>query len=148
MLFNEKKLKVKPFHIVRKVYLKALKSIIFLSSNNLKRKSQEFFYQGIKAFYNQNYEIVKKKLLDSIQLFRDDFIYYWNLAKVLVKLNLKSNALKIYRRTLRLLRISRVKNKKVIKKDIDLEINWLKKAKDPSPNFNPILNLDKYYSIN
>ncbi len=121
---------------------------LFFSQAMIKRKSEEFFYQGIKAFYDQNYEITKRKLLESIQLFRDDFIYYWNLAKLLVKLNLKSNALKIYRRTLRLLRISRVKNKKVIKKDIDLEMIWLKKAKEPSPNFNPIINLDKYYSIN
>jgi len=126
---------------------KLLKSFFF-SQTMLKRKSLEYFYQGIKAVYNQNYEIARRKLLDSIHIFRDDFIYYWNLAKVLVKLNLKSNALKIYKKTLRLLRISRVKNKKLIKKDIDIEISWLKKSKEPLPNFNPIITLDKYYSVN
>lgn len=122
--------------------------LFFFSSTMIQRKSQEFFYQGIKEFYNQNYEIAKEKLLNSIQLFRDDLIYYWNLSKVFVKLNLKSNALKTYRRTLRLLRISKIKNKKMIKKDITSEISCVKKSTESLANFNPIITLDKYHSVN
>ena len=122
--------------------------LFFFSSAMIQRKSQEFFYQGIKEVYNQNYEIAKEKLLGSIQLFRDDLIYYWNLAKVFVKLNLRSNALKTYRRTLRLLRISKIKNKKMIKKDIASEISCVKKSTETLANFNPIITLDKYYSVN
>lgn len=120
----------------------------FFSQATIQRKSQEFFYQGIKEFYNQNYEIAKVKLLSSIQLFRDDLIYYWNLSKVFAKLNLKSNALKTYRRTLRLLRISKIKNKKMIKKDITSEISCVKKSTESLANFNPIITLDKYHSVN
>ncbi len=122
--------------------------LFFFSSAMIQRKSQVFFYQGIKEVYNQNYEIAKEKLLDSIQIFRDDLIYYWNLAKVFVKLNLRSDALKTYRRTLRLLRISNIKNKKMIKKDIASEISCVKKSTVPLANFNPIITLDKYYSVN
>ncbi len=122
--------------------------LFFFSSEMVQRKSQEYFYQGIKEFYNQNYDIAKEKLLSSIQLFRDDLTYYWNLAKVFVKLNLKSNALKTYRRTLRLLRISKIKNKKMIKKDITSEISCVKKSTESLANFNPIITLDKYYSVN
>ncbi|MCK4381139.1 MAG: hypothetical protein KAW51_08390 [Candidatus Lokiarchaeota archaeon] len=122
--------------------------LYFFSQATIQRKSEEFFYIGIKEFFNQNYKNAKLKLLDSIQIFRDDFIYYWNLAKVFVRLNLKSDAIKFYRRTLRLLRISDVKNKRAIKKDIDSEISWLKKSKGPIPDFNPIISLDIYHSIN
>ena len=82
----------------------------------IKRKSEDFFYQGIKEFYLGNYEISKKKLLTAIQLYRDDFLYYWNLAKVLIKLELKPLALKFYKRTLRLLKFSKIENKKNIRK--------------------------------
>ncbi|MFX0002025.1 MAG: hypothetical protein ACFE9C_01160 [Candidatus Hodarchaeota archaeon] len=122
--------------------------LFFFTFTLIQKKSQEYFYQGIKEFYKQNYEIAKGKFLESIQLFRDDFIYYWNLAKVLVKLNLKANALKIYKRTLRLLKISKIKNKKMIRKDITSEISYVKKPTKKLMNFNPILNLDKYHSIN
>ncbi|MFX0038029.1 MAG: methyltransferase domain-containing protein [Promethearchaeota archaeon] len=122
--------------------------LFFFSFTMIQRKSQDYFYQGIKEFYKQNYEIAKEKLLGSIQLFRDDFIYYWNLAKVLIKLNLKSDALKFYKRTLRLLKISKIKNKKTIRKDITSEISYIKKPTEKLVNFNPILNLDKYHSVN
>ena len=86
--------------------------------------------------------------LNSIQLFRDDFLYYWDLSKVFVRLNLKSYALKSYRRTLRLLRISKTKHKKKIRKDIDSEIRLVKKSKEQLPDFDPIISLDRYHSSN
>ena len=122
--------------------------LFFFSSNSIQRKSQEFFYKGIKEFYNQNYGNAKEKLQKSIQLFRDDFLYYWNLAKIFVKLNLKSKALKNYRRTLRLLNLSKVEKKKVIKKDITSEIKCVKNSTESSVHLNPIINLDKYFPIN
>jgi len=121
--------------------------LFFFSSNSIQRKSQEFFYQGIKEFYNQNYRIAKEKIQNSIQLFRDDFLYYWNLAKIFVKLNMKSSALKNYRRTLRLLNLSKIENKKKIKKDITSEIKYVKNSSESLANLNPIINLDKYFSI-
>lgn len=123
-------------------------NLFFFSSNIIQRKSQEFFYQGIKEFYNQNYGIAKEKIQNSIQLFRDDFLYYWNLAKIFVKLDLKSSALKNYRRTLRLLNLSKIENKKMIKKDINSEMKRVKNSTESLANLNPIINLDKYFSIN
>lgn len=120
--------------------------INIFSPMNIKRKSEDFFYQGIKQFYLDKYDISRKKLLTAIQLYRDDFLYFWNLAKVLIKLDLKAHALKFYRRTLRLLKISKVENKKKIRNDINQEIIWIKKGKEPSPNFKPISSLDNYLS--
>lgn len=116
----------------------------FFTPGIVHRKSQDFFFRGIKEFYNNNLEISKKKLLTSIRLFRNDFLYYWNFAKVLFRLDLKPQALKFYKRTLRLLRISEVKNKKKIKNDINLEINWIKKGKGDILNFKPVISIDKY----
>ncbi|MFW9895686.1 MAG: hypothetical protein ACFFD7_07770, partial [Candidatus Thorarchaeota archaeon] len=125
-----------------------MNKLFFFSTASIQRKSQELFYQGIKEFYNQNYEIAKEKIQSSIRIFRDDFIYYWNLARVCVKLNLKLYALKNYRRTLRLLKISKVKNREMIEKDIALEMSYVKKSNKISIVFNPIITLDKYHSIN
>jgi predicted SAM-dependent methyltransferase len=122
--------------------------LFFFSFAMIQKKSQKLFYQGIKEYFNQNFDIAQQKIHNSIQIFRDDFIYYWNLAKVFAKLDLKSNALKIYRRTLRLIRLSKVMNKKMIKKDITSEISYVKNSKGPLVNLKPIITLDKYLSRN
>ncbi|MFX1314431.1 MAG: hypothetical protein ACFE9T_01075 [Promethearchaeota archaeon] len=124
-----------------------IREINFFSQMSLKRKSEDFFYQGIKEFYLGNYEISKKKLLTAIQLYRDDFLYYWNLAKVLIKLELKPHALKFYKRTLRLLKLSKIKNKKNIRNDINQELILIKKGEEQTPNLKPVISLEEYLSI-
>ncbi len=117
----------------------------FYSSDILKRKSLDYFYLGIKEFYKKNYKNSLNKFLTAIKLYRDDFLYYWNLAKVLVKLDLKLQAKKYYRWTLRLVRISKIENKNYIKDDIKKEFKWIKKMKGEIPKFEPTISLEKFY---
>ena len=97
-----------------------------------------FFYLGIKIFYQKNYKKAHNMLLKSIQLYRDNFLFYWNLGKVLVKLNSNSQALKIYKKTLRLLRITNIQDKRKTKSAIKDERNWIRRRKGVVPEFEPI----------
>ncbi len=97
-----------------------------------------FFYLGIKIFYQKNYKKAHNMLLKSIQLYRDNFLFYWNLGKVLVKLNSNSQALKIYKKTLRLLRITNIQDKGEIKSAVKDELNWIRSKKGVIPEFEPI----------
>ena len=80
-------------------------------------------------------------LLKSIQLYRDNFLFYWNLGKVLVKLKSNSQALKIYKKALRLLRITNIRDKGKIKSVITDELNWIKRKKGVIPKFEPIISI-------
>jgi hypothetical protein len=118
----------------------------FFSPIILKRASLDFFYQGIKEFYQQDYLKSLIKLLDAIKLYRDDFLYYWNTAKVYVILNLKQKAIRFYRRTLKLVNITNLKNKVQIKKDIKAELETIRKSRLKLIEIQPVLSLDKYQS--
>ncbi|MFW9770716.1 MAG: hypothetical protein ACFFBY_02900 [Promethearchaeota archaeon] len=116
------------------------------SANIIKRTSLDFFYLGIKSFYNQDYKTALNKILIAIKIYRDNFLYYWNLAKILVNLNLKQKAIKYYKRTLKLLYLSKLANKSQIKDDIKKELNSIRKLKAKTLLLEPILTLDKYES--
>ncbi|UCC19796.1 MAG: hypothetical protein JSV62_00530 [Promethearchaeota archaeon] len=120
--------------------------ISFFSPNIIKRNSLEFFYMGIKDFYKENYKHSLSKFLTAIKLYRDDFLYYWNLAKTFVKLNLRQKAIRYYKRTLKFLNLTKVPNKIQIKKDIKLELNSIKKHQIKIPELKPVPSLDIYYS--
>ena len=116
------------------------------SPNIIRRQSLDIFYQGIKSSYKQDYENALNKFLTSIKLYRDNFLYYWNLAKVLVNLNLRQKAIRYYKRTLRLLNLTKLPNKSQIKEDVKFELNSIKKQKVKLLEMEPILSLDKYQS--
>ncbi|MHA2394620.1 MAG: hypothetical protein ACXAEX_22050 [Promethearchaeota archaeon] len=118
--------------------------INFFSPIILKRGSLDFFYKGIKKFHNQDYLQALDHLLLAIRLYRDDFLYYWNVAKVNVKLNSKQKAIKYYKRTLKLLNITNVKNKAQIKKDIQIELKYIRNHVLELIEVEPITSLDRY----
>jgi predicted SAM-dependent methyltransferase len=118
--------------------------LTFFSLMILKRASLDFFYQGIKEFYQQDYLKSLNKLLDAIKLYRDDFLYYWNAAKAYAKLNLQQKAIRFYKRTLKLLNITNLKNKGQIKKDIKVELESIRKPMLKLIEIEPVLSLDKY----
>ena len=120
--------------------------ISFFSPNILKRNSLEFFYMGIKDFYKENYKHSLSKFLTAIKLYRDDFLYYWNVAKTFVKLNLRHKAIRYYKRSLKLLNLTNVQNKIQIRKDIKLELDSIKKHQVKLPELEPVPSLDKYQS--
>ncbi|MFX0037337.1 MAG: hypothetical protein ACFE9I_17080, partial [Candidatus Hermodarchaeota archaeon] len=117
--------------------------INLFSSNLIRRHSLDIFYQGIKSFYNQDYKNALDKFLAAIKLYRDNFLYFWNLAKVLVSLNLRDKAIRYYRKTLKLLSLTTLQHKSQIKKDLRLEIESVKKQK--LLEMRPLLSLDKYH---
>ncbi|MFX1594799.1 MAG: methyltransferase domain-containing protein, partial [Promethearchaeota archaeon] len=96
------------------------------SSNLIRRKSLDIFYQGIKCFFNKDYKNALDKFLTAIKLYRDNFLYFWNLSKVLVSLNLRDKAIRYYRKTLKLLSLTTLQHKSQIKKDLRLEIESVK----------------------
>ncbi|MFX1573290.1 MAG: methyltransferase domain-containing protein [Promethearchaeota archaeon] len=119
-------------------------NISFFSTNIVKRDSLDYFYRGIKEYHNKNYTQSLGLFLNAIKLYRDDFLYFWNLAKVFAKLNSKQKAIRYYKKTLKLLSITSLQNKVQIRKDIKLELNWIKNRKENLIQLKPILSLEKY----
>ncbi|MFX1569208.1 MAG: methyltransferase domain-containing protein [Promethearchaeota archaeon] len=118
-------------------------NISFFSPNFIKRKSLDTFYQGGKCYYNKKYKISLRHYLDAINLYRDNFLFYWNAAKVYLKMNLRKEAANYYRKTMNLLNLTTVQNKLRIKKDIKFELDFIKKNKILL-EIEPTLTLDKY----
>jgi len=121
--------------------------ITFFSFNLIEQKSLDYYYKGIKAFYEKNFRTAHNKFLEAIRLYRDDLFYYWNLAKVLAKLELEDQAIKFYKLTLRFLRLKKIKYKDEIKLDIKEELNWVRSKQGPTPKFEPIISIEKYHKI-
>ncbi len=124
------------------------REIPFFSPEIIKRDSLDYFYQGIKEFHKQDYNNSLDKFLTAIKLYRDDFLYYWNLARVLVKLNFKQKAIRYYKRSLKLLSITKLQSKVQVRKDIKRELDWIKKQKRTLPKLEPIQSLEKYQPKN
>jgi len=118
-------------------------SLSFFSPNVIKRKSLDIFYQGIKSYYNKKYKVSLRNYLDAIKLYRDNFLFYWNAAKLYLKMNLRKEAARYYRKTMNLLNLTSVQNKFRIKKDIKFELDFIKKN-EKLLEIEPILSLDKY----
>ncbi|MFX1277564.1 MAG: hypothetical protein ACFFBP_00620 [Promethearchaeota archaeon] len=114
-------------------------SIEFFSNNMLQQESLDYFYKGIKFFYNFKYKLAFKNFLEAIRLYRNDYLYYWNLARLLVQLNRSKEALKYYRWTQRLIKLSRIENKKLSLQNLKNEFKWLRTKKGLMPKFEPIL---------
>ncbi len=120
--------------------------IEFFSLNILEKKALDYFYLGIKAFYEENYKIAYNHFLRAIKLYRDDFLYFWNLAKILVKLNQKTDAIRYYKRTLRLVKITKIDNKNIIRNEIIKELNCLKKDEEATQEFKPVMSIENLLS--
>jgi predicted SAM-dependent methyltransferase len=112
----------------------------------IRRKSLDIFYKGIKSFYKKDYTHALNYFRIAIKLYRDNFLYYWNSAKVLFNLNLKRQAILNYKRTLRLLNLTEVPNKSQIVMDIKLDLKRIEDQKRKTSEIEPILSLDKYLS--
>jgi hypothetical protein len=120
------------------------KGISFFSPTILQRASLDFFYQGIKKFYGEDYKQSLDKLLRAIKLYRDDLLYYWNTAKVYSKLNLKQKSIRYYKRALKLINITNLKNKVDVRNDIKKELELVKKKESKFIELEPIISLEKF----
>jgi len=118
--------------------------ITFFSFKIIEQKSLDYYYKGIKNFYLKNYKTAHNKFLEAIRLYRDDLFYYWNLAKVLAKLELDDQAINFYKLTLRFLRLKKIQFKDEIKRDIKKELHWVRNKQGATPKFEPIISIENY----
>ena len=118
--------------------------INFFSFEIIKQKSLDYFYKGIKEAYLGKYKAAHNRFLEAIKLYRDDFFYYWNLAKVLTKLELGEQAIKFYKFTLRFFRLKQFQFRDEIKADIKKELRWVKNRQGEIPKFEPVISIEKY----
>jgi tetratricopeptide (TPR) repeat protein len=115
---------------------------IFFSEKIIERHSLDCFYKGIKEFYLGNYKAAHNRLLKAIRLYRDDFLYYWNLAKVLAKLELEDQSIKFFKLALRFLRLKKFEFRDEIKHNIKNELHWIKTKQGRPPQFEPIISFE------
>ncbi len=119
---------------------------LFFSPYIAKRKSLDLFYQGIKFFHKKDYNTSLSRFLEAIRLYRDDFLYFWNLAKVNVKINEKRKAIRYYKKTLKFLNMTKVQSKAQIREDIKKEIYMVKNQKANLHKLDPVSSLVIYQS--
>lgn len=117
---------------------KDLSNKIF-SATLIERKALNLFYLGIKSFHQKNYTHAHNLFLRAIKLNRDNYLFFWNLSKTLARLKSYNQSEKVYKKTLRLINITNVKNKQDLKSQIQNEFNWIKKRKGNKPKFDPII---------
>jgi tetratricopeptide (TPR) repeat protein len=117
---------------------KGLNNKIF-SATLIERKASNLFYLGIKSFHQNNYTHAHNLFLRAIKLNRDNYLFFWNLSKTLARLKSYNQSEKVYKKTLRLIKITNVKNKQDLKSQIQNEFNWIKKRKGNKPKFDPIM---------
>ncbi|MBY9011565.1 MAG: hypothetical protein KGD70_04245 [Candidatus Lokiarchaeota archaeon] len=106
----------------------------------IERTALNIFYLGIKSFHQKNYTHAHNLFLSAIKLNRDNYIFFWNLSKTLARLESYNKSEKVYKKTLRLIKITKVKNKQDLKSQIQEEFDWIKKRKGNRPKFDPIIN--------
>ncbi len=117
---------------------KELSNNIF-SSGLIERKAFNLFYLGIKSFHQKNYTHAHNLFLRAIQLNRDNYLFFWNLSRTLASLESYNQSEKVYKKTLRLIKITNAKNKHNLKSQIQDEYDWIKKRKGNKPKFDPII---------
>jgi tetratricopeptide (TPR) repeat protein len=117
---------------------KDLSNKIF-SAALIERTALNLFYLGIKSFHQKNYTHAHNLFLSAIKLNRDNYIFFWNLSKTLARLESYNQSEKVYKKTLRLIKITKVKNKQDLKSQIQQEFDWIKKRKGDKPKFDPII---------
>ncbi len=122
--------------------------ISFFSFKIIEQISWDYFYKGIKEFYQGNYKTAHNRFLEAIRLYRDNLLYYWNLAKVLAKLGLEDQAIKFYKLTLRFIKLKKFQYKEEIKLDIKNELSGVRTKQDMPLKYEPIISLDQYRKIN
>jgi len=105
---------------------KDLNDTIF-SANLIERKALDLYYLGIKSFHQKNYTRAHDLFLRAIKLNRDNYLFFWNLSKTLAELELYNQSEKIYKETLRIIKMTNIRNKQDLKLQIQQELNLIKK---------------------
>ncbi|NHJ25941.1 MAG: methyltransferase domain-containing protein [Candidatus Lokiarchaeota archaeon] len=99
---------------------------IIFSPLLIEKKALDFYYIGLKNYHQGKYSQAHNMFLKAIQFNRDNFKFYWYLGKTLVKLESPPHVRKIYKKTLRLLKLTNIRNKEEIEAQIQKEFNLIK----------------------
>ena len=114
-------------------------NIKIFSATLIERKALNLYYLGVKSFHQKNYTRAHNLFLRAIKLNRDNYLFFWNLSKTLARLKSYNQSEKVYKKTLRLIKMTNVKNKQDLKSKIQNEFNWIKNRKGNKPDFDPII---------
>lgn len=103
--------------------IKTQYKINFFSEQMLLTKANHFFRQGAKEFVLNRYDKAINKFKNSIQLYRDQILSYWNLARLCKLNNDIKQSKNHYKNTMDILIRLECENKTTIKKRLEKEIN-------------------------
>ena len=120
--------KIKKELLIKKLTNKPIKPLPhkLFSALLVEKQALDQYYLGIKAYRLQNYSSAYDLFIKAIKLHRDNFKFFWYLAKSLVQLHSYKQAEKIYKKTIYLLKRSNVSSKEDLKVQIQNEIIKLK----------------------
>lgn len=94
----------------------------FLSYDLLERKAADLYYYGLKEFILGNYNKAIDRIKEAISIDRNHLLYYWNLGKLLSLTGDKSEAKKHYENAIKLVNISRHKEKNKLEQSLKQEM--------------------------
>jgi len=110
--------------------------IDFFSEKILILKSNKLFQQAAKNFIQKKYDKAEEKFKLSVCFNRDQVLSYWNLGRIKILTNKKTQAEKYYDDVLSIINKLEIKDKDIIKKKI-------KKEKSSEKNDSPLFSLDE-----
>lgn len=105
----------------------------FFSEKLVMLRANRLFQKGVKEFNLSNYEIATRYFKDSMGLYRDQILTYWNLGRLYVLQNDIKRGISNYKNALKLLRIISYKNETDIRTAIEKEVKdrSLESIKEP-----------------
>jgi len=115
--------------------IKTQHKIDFFSEQILLTKANLFFRQGAKEFVLKRYSKAINKFKNSIQLYRDQILNYWNLARLYKLNNDVKQSKNHYKNTMDILTRLDCRNKTTIKKTLEKEINKTPRETPEDPVF-------------
>ncbi len=95
---------------------------VFLSYDLLEREAADLYYYGLKEFILGNYNKAIDRIKKAISIDRNHLLYYWNLGKLLSLTRNKSEAKSNYKNAIKLVKVSKYKEKKKLEEKLKQEM--------------------------
>jgi len=95
---------------------------VFFSYDLLEREAADLYYYGVKEFILGNYKNAIDRFKEAISIDRNHLLYYWNLGKLLSLSGNKTDAENYYKNAIKLVKISKHKEKKKLEQKLKQEM--------------------------